>query len=465
MKRSNYTYFFEIDSEYVGYSYLSDDYAVFPLEKKEHVERILKYPDEIVTNIDADIYSELCNKKCLIRDDFDEYNFLLRLHRQFVHRQDWLAFTIVPTMACNCKCSYCYEFHQSLKTSKMSREVIDNLKKYIASKVGSLNMLSISWFGGEPLLCMDIIKEISEFCLSLCDKEDVLYVAGMTSNGILLNEKNAQTITDCGIHSVQITLDGSKKNHDKTRVTVGGKPTFDIIYNNILNYLDVDEKKRVALRIHVSPYANKEDIVGIIETLNLFDEKYRGRIAVYTHVLYTACSEKWSSEYREKCDKNLLNAIEDIDITKKLDITTKIRKGAMELGYAMAYGVDMETRGACALEADGSWVVRPDGYLNKCTVGIEKERAIAKLTKNGIELFPERFFKTIKKEFSRKLYERCRDCQYLPFCWQGCMYQHYQNPDIDNFIKTQCYKGKTNWMMKRRRDSFKYRYIEEKRER
>ena len=461
MKRSRYTYFFEIDKEYVGYSYLSDDYAAFPIEKKERINKILKYPDEIITNTDADIYSELCSKKFLIRDDFNEYDFLLHLHRQFIHRTDRLMLVILPTMACNCRCTYCYELHPSLKKSKMSREVIDNLKKYIYDKIKSLSMLSIGWFGGEPLLCMDIIKEISEFSLNLCDKENVSYIANMSTNGVLLNKKNAQIITDYKIHNVQITLDGSKENHDKTRVTVGGKPTFDIIYKNIINYLDIDEKNRVALRVHVSSHAKEEDIKGIIDTLKIFEEKYRPRILAYPHVIFPASSEKWSVEYYKECVIDMGKTTEGITV----NITRKIHEKALSLGFGSIYKARGRFMGSCEADIDNYWTVRPDGYLSKCTVGIEKERAQAKLTENGIVLFPERFFKTIRKEFSTKLYEHCRDCEYLPFCWQGCMYQHYQNPDIDNFIRTKCSKGKVNWMIKRMMDGLKYRYIEEKRER
>ena len=35
MKRSQYLYFFDIDNEYVGYSYLSDSFVSFPIEKKK----------------------------------------------------------------------------------------------------------------------------------------------------------------------------------------------------------------------------------------------------------------------------------------------------------------------------------------------------------------------------------------------------------------------------------------------
>jgi len=461
MKRSRYTYFFEIDKEYVGYSYLSDDYAAFPMEKKECVERILKYPDEIITNIDTDIYRKLCKKNFLIRDDFDEYNFLLRLHRQFIHRTDRLMLVILPTMACNCRCTYCYELHPSLKKSKMSREVIDNLKKYISDKIKSIKMLNMGWFGGEPLLCMDIIKEISEFSLNLCDKENVSYIANMSSNGVLLNKNNAQIITDCKIHNVQITLDGSKENHNKTRVTVNGKSTFDIIHSNIINYLDINNINKITLRIHVYHNAKNGDIKEIIETLKIFEEKYRPRIFAYPHVIFAASSEKWANEYYEECRIDEKETTQDILV----DITTKIYEEAVELGFASMYKLKRRRVITCEADIDNYWAIRPDGYLSKCTVGIEKERAQAKLTKNGIELFPERFFKAIKKEFSTKLHKYCQDCEYLPFCWQGCIYKHYQHPDVGKFIKTKCQKGKINWIIKRMMNDLKYEYIKEKRER
>ncbi len=182
MRKSKYSYFFEMDDEYVGYSFLSNNFTAFPIKFKKQVDRILKYPDEILTHTDVEIYSKLCENRHLIPDDFNEYDFLLNLHYRYIHRTDYLGFTIIPTLACSCRCTYCYELHPSLTKSKMSREAINNLKNYISKKAKNLKKLVISWFGGEPLLCIDIIKEISEFCLDLC-------LSNLVTNGVLLNKK------------------------------------------------------------------------------------------------------------------------------------------------------------------------------------------------------------------------------------------------------------------------------------
>lgn len=360
--------------------------------------------------------------------------------------------TIIPTLACNCRCPYCYELHSSLKTSQMSHEVVDNLKKYISTKAKNLSALGVGWFGGEPLLCLDIIEDISKYCIDLCEKENIIYNSQMTSNGVLLSKETAEILSKLRIHNIQITFDGSKENHDKTRVTSGGKPTFDIIYKNILDYLNINENNTITLRIHVNSNTSEEDIPSFIETLSVFDKNYRKRIIAYPHVIYAACSEEWAQE----CE------VGGRPISSISTITNKIQDEANILGYLSCHRVSTEIKCACQAEIDGYWVVRPEGYLNKCTVGIEKERSQAKLTEKGIEFLPGRFFKTIKKEFSTKLYEQCQDCKYLPFCWQGCIFQHYQNPDIDNFIKFQCYKGKKNWLMERKINSYRTKYIEEK---
>jgi len=189
MKKSKYSFFFEIADEYIGYAYLSDSFVSFPLVVKKHVDIILEYPDDIITDADVVIYKELCDKKYLIKDDFDEYNYLLNLHRKLIYKNDLLALTIVPTMGCNCRCPYCYELHPSLKNAKMSDEVIANLKKYITDNIKTIKDLHIGWFGGEPLLCMDVVKDISDFCIKLCEKENVIFHNAMTTNGVLLQEE------------------------------------------------------------------------------------------------------------------------------------------------------------------------------------------------------------------------------------------------------------------------------------
>jgi len=349
----------------------------------------------------------------------------------------------------------------------MSREVIENLKSYIESRIDTLSRLLIAWFGGEPLLYMDIIQEIGSFCIEICDKNKVLYDSNMTSNGVLLNKKNAKILTQLGIDRIQITLDGWKANHDITRVTKAGGPTFDLIFNNIMNFLDIDDKNKIALRIHIKSDMKEEDTDKVLRTLELFDKRYRERIMVYLHVIYDPCTEKWAkgcSTEDELCPYEQKKEELYNEINEKVleELTEKITEEALKMGFSTPYIEIKRYRGACEGDGDWGWVLRPDGYLTKCTVAVEKQRAQARLTKNGIEIFPERFLKMRKKEFSSRLREYCSDCKYLPFCWGGCAYKHYQNPDIETFIKELCYKGKRSWMMDRRINIYKNNYMKRK---
>lgn len=447
MKKSKYSYFFEIEDEYIGYSYLSDEYAAFPLKLKEQIDEIIKHPDDVLTNADADIYKVLSSKKLLINDDYDEYNHLQYLSHQLIHKKDYLALTIVPTMSCNCRCPYCYELHPNLKNSIMSDEVVDNIKKYIAKNIKIINELHIGWFGGEPLLCMNIIQEISKFCINISNQEGVVFDSHMTTNGVLLNEKNIQILKECRINTIQITFDGPQEKHDRTRITIGGEPTFEIIQQNIKNYLDCCIDNQISLRLHVEADATKNEIDKILKILKSFKKEQRTRIRPYPYIVFTACNElraldTISNREFSKCYKNK----EAHELETK--ITDYISIEIMNLGFNKVSKVSKKPPVACLYELANNWVVRYDGYLTKCTVGLEKERALAKLTNEGIKLFPERFFKYKSKEFSTKLYEYCKSCELLPFCWQKCTYQHYLNPEFDSFIAIGCPKGKASWTIK-----------------
>ncbi len=258
-----------------------------------------------------------------------------------------------------------------------------------------------------------------------------------------------------------MTFDGPKEKHDRIRVTVSGKPTFDIICNNIKNYLEASDENLVRLRIHVDRDTNEEDILKIAEFLNGFDEKYCKRISLYTHVVFPACTGTWASECYSECK---INDDEKIEESKIVYITSKIREEISKLGYSMEpYSQNVAYLSTCEFDIMERWLVRPDGYLTKCSVAIERERAVGRLTENGIEIFPERFSKIIRKEYSSKFYEYCYDCEYLPFCWRGCIYKNYLD-DFDNFIKINCFKNKPgDWIISRDIDSIKYRYLKERR--
>jgi len=136
MKRSKYTYFFETDDEYVGYSWLGNDYLSFPMDDKKKVNIIRDNPGRVITNHDVEIYKELLRKRALIPDNFDEFRYLLSVRNKAIYRTDVLSFGILPTMNCNCRCQYCYELHTH---ERMKDEVIENLKGVVSVELSVLS--------------------------------------------------------------------------------------------------------------------------------------------------------------------------------------------------------------------------------------------------------------------------------------------------------------------------------------
>ena len=112
---------------------------------------------------------------------------------------------------------------------KVEKEIVDLLLKN--SK--TINNFSVTWYGGEPLLAMDVIERLSKEFIEICDKNEIYYSASIITNGYLLTPAIAKKLIDLKIEFMQITIDGSKETHDKRRILANGKGTFDKIISNL----------------------------------------------------------------------------------------------------------------------------------------------------------------------------------------------------------------------------------------
>jgi uncharacterized protein len=166
-------------------------------------------------------------------------------------RNDSLQLILLPTERCNFRCTYCYE---DFSIGRMSAETILGVKRLIDRRVASLESLSISWFGGEPLLARSVVEEISDHVVRLAaERPDLEYVADMTTNGFLLDAVAVERLAQLGIRLYQISLDGPEPLHDRTRVRGNGKGSFRQIWRNLQAIRDGSAPVNVLLRIHLTP--------------------------------------------------------------------------------------------------------------------------------------------------------------------------------------------------------------------
>ncbi|MGT2799164.1 radical SAM protein [Streptococcus marmotae] len=144
-----------------------------------------------------------------------------------------LEFTILTHGDCNFRCKYCYEKFENIKMSEETEAaIVEFTEKLLAESM--FKYMHVSWFGGEPLLGLKTIKNLSEKFMTICSQNGLDYSASITTNGYLLNERIIhQLILGYSVSSFQITLDGDEESHNFQRVLHNGKGSYSKILENI----------------------------------------------------------------------------------------------------------------------------------------------------------------------------------------------------------------------------------------
>ncbi|MCR4771992.1 MAG: radical SAM protein [Oscillospiraceae bacterium] len=164
--------------------------------------------------------------------NFDEIEALKAMRGTACAAAGTVSLTICPTMGCNFDCPYCFENH---KRGVMTPEVQDDVVSFAGRMLDAFgaNKLSVTWFGGEPLLAAEVIEKLSERLIALAGEKGAEYRADIITNGYLLTEKTVDILEKCLVSTAQVTLDGLGGVHDATRHLAGGGPTFERITHNL----------------------------------------------------------------------------------------------------------------------------------------------------------------------------------------------------------------------------------------
>lgn len=220
----------------------------------------------------TDLENALLEGGMLIEDDKDEFTELILRNKIQRFSDSTLTLTIAPTLACNFCCPYCYE--KGREYINMSEAVQNQLALQIKEKYQHIHELTISWYGGEPLLALETIKSLTNKIKKVLPS-NCKYTADMVTNGYNLTKQVAEQLKALHINYVQVTLDGSKKAHDSRRILHNQRPTFEHILKNLRDCADI---LNISIRINV-------DKTNIDQATEIFDwlEKYRlkGKIGYY----------------------------------------------------------------------------------------------------------------------------------------------------------------------------------------
>lgn len=137
--------------------------------------------------------------------------------------------TLELTEKCNMRCKYCIyhegkggyrEFGKNDMTFEVAKLAID---QFLTSS--QKEQLYISFYGGEPLICFDMIKQCTEYCLKAYPDQNVCFT--MTTNATLITEEIASYLASLPLTIITVSLDGPKDIHDSNRVFQNGIGSFE----------------------------------------------------------------------------------------------------------------------------------------------------------------------------------------------------------------------------------------------
>ena len=208
--------------------------------------------------------------------NFDELEALKVLGRGVCAGMRTVSLTICPTMGCNFDCPYCFENHFPGVMTESVQDDVAGLAGRMLDEVGAEKLLVI-WFGGEPLLAVDVIARLSERLMALAGEKGAKYEAEIITNGYLLTQSTADLLCRCKVTKAQITLDGLGAVHDKTRHLAGGGSTFARITDN-LRHLNLPFEVKVRHNVHEG---NRDEMVPLKSFVENLARESGNRISYY----------------------------------------------------------------------------------------------------------------------------------------------------------------------------------------
>lgn len=141
---------------------------------------------------------------------------------------DISSLLLLVVQDCNLRCSYCYADggnyqHAGVMDIDTAKQSVDFLIKKSANE-----NLGICFFGGEPLLNLDLIKEIVYYCRNKEKETNKKFGFSMTTNGTLINSEIENFIIENNIKT-QISIDGGKETQDANRYYSGKIGSHDTV--------------------------------------------------------------------------------------------------------------------------------------------------------------------------------------------------------------------------------------------
>lgn len=366
-----------------------------------------------------ELLAELLDLGVVVLAETDE-NACLELERKislYSFATNEVGFVIAPTMDCNAKCFYCYE-NDTRQTCYMNEITQQELVSYIKKTAKGKKKLFISWFGGEPLLCIELIRSVSQELILFCEKNGIEYNGELTTNGYYL-DRIIEELNQYNIRDTQITLDGYREEYLKRKHYNKSNDAWEKVIDNI--FVASNNGNYITIRFNIDK-TNIDSVKQCVRYL-VSDLRWNKKISLYFYPLEPCCLHSQDScvLFFDKSEYEL--------------IMTEMYDFLYQCGYYKdrVYALDFHKLSLpCYGATMGILAVDYEGNLYQCQHLLCKQQYAIGNVFSGIHIT-----RKLLQWYDGKIPQQCEKCEVLPLCQGGCVMKQRigQNDYICHMMK------------------------------
>ncbi len=329
---------------------------------------------------------------------------------------------------CNLNCEYCFASQGKYHGDRalMSFEVGKRALDFLVENSGTRHNLEVDFFGGEPLMNLQVVKDLVAYARSIEKKHNKNFRFTLTTNGMLVDDDVIE-FANKEMDNVVLSLDGRKDINDHFRKTIGGVGSYDIIVPKFQKFVKARGGEKYYMRGTFTH--NNPDFTNDIQTmLDLgFDELSMEPVVCPPTDKYALTSEDKEIVFKE--------------YEKLANMMIERRKEGRPFTF-YHYMLDLEG-GPCIykrVSGCGSGTeylaVTPTGELYPCHQFVGNKDYLMGDIYNGVNRddLTTKFKKC--NAYSRK---ECDECWARLFCSGGCAANAYNaTGDINGVYKDGC---------------------------
>ena len=330
---------------------------------------------------------------------------------------------------CNLRCKYCFASTGDYNEGRMlmSLETGKKAMDFLIEKSGDRKFLEVDFFGGEPTLNFDVVKQIVEYARSREAESGKKFRFTITTNGVLLTDDMIDFINR-EMNNVVLSIDGRKEVNDRLRVRADGSGSYDTILPKFKKLVELRDKNK---DWYVRGTYTKYNLDFSNDVMHLFEQGF-DQISVepvmadpkMPYALTQSDLPRIFDEYEELMQK-----------------ITEVRNSGKFINF-FHFMLDLD-QGPCAIKrlrgcgCGNEYVaIAPNGDIYPCRqfVGIDQYR-MGSLHDGSFDL-------DIKNTFAAAhVYSKpeCKKCWAKFYCSGGCNANNYiYAGDIHNAYKLSC---------------------------